>query len=443
MDSEKQSSQSFGDFLFPKIFQTFRMAIQPSKLIIAFAAVAVICLAGWIMDSGNTVIAGSDGTTELQVYLGDPGRVPLFIETNQGLKSERRGVFSTMWHFAATKFHGLLTALFAFDIGGIKANILEYCRATTWAFRYHPVYCAILGVIKLAVISIAGGSLCRIAALQFARDEKPGLTEAVRFSAGKFWSLFTAPLAPLGITVFIGLFIFFLGLICNIPRAGELITAIFVPLALIAGGLIAILLIGTVAGFNLMFPAVAYDGSDCFDAVSRAFSYVYGKPWRMAFYTAIAAVYGAICYAFVRFFTFLLLWVARWSLELGIWVDNSSKEAGKLTALWPPPGFMNLPGSSSLSTVNWSEWVAAFLINLVLLAVIGLLVSFIISFYFSANTIIYALMRNRVDNTALEDIYTPSEAAQAEPATPPAAESESQESKAETETPPDSVSPPE
>jgi hypothetical protein len=87
MDSEKQSSQSFGDFLFPKIFQTFRMAIQPSKLIIAFAAVAVICLAGWIMDSGNTVIAGSDGTTELQVYLGDPGRVPLFIETNQGLKS--------------------------------------------------------------------------------------------------------------------------------------------------------------------------------------------------------------------------------------------------------------------------------------------------------------------------------------------------------------------
>jgi hypothetical protein len=39
--------------------------------------------------------------------------------------------------------------------------------------------------------------------------------------------------------------------------------------------------------------------------------------------------------------------------------------------------------------------------------VIGLIVSFIMSFYFSANTIIYALMRNRVDNTALDDIYTP------------------------------------
>ena len=45
---------------------------------------------------------------------------------------------------------------------------------------------------------------------------------------------------------------------------------------------------------------------------------------------------------------------------------------------------------------------------MLLLIAVGLLVSFVINFYFSANTTIYALMRNRVDNTALEDIYTPS-----------------------------------
>jgi hypothetical protein len=34
------------------------------------------------------------------------------------------------------------------------------------------------------------------------------------------------------------------------------------------------------------------------------------------------------------------------------------------------------------------------------------MVSFVISFYFSASTIIYALMRNRVDRIALDEIYT-------------------------------------
>jgi hypothetical protein len=32
--------------------------------------------------------------------------------------------------------------------------------------------------------------------------------------------------------------------------------------------------------------------------------------------------------------------------------------------------------------------------------------SFIISFYFSSNTVIYALMRNQVDETPLETVYT-------------------------------------
>jgi len=178
---------------------------------------------------------------------------------------------------------------------------------------------------------------------------------------------------------------------------------IFMFLALIAGGLIAVILIGTIAGFNLMYPAIAYDGSDCFDAISRSFSYVYSKPWRMGFYTVIAAVYGAICYMFVRFFAFLMLLVTHRFLQLGVLNDNA-----KLEAIWPGPCFADLLGSSC-SPANWVQTFAGFLVYLCLLVVIGLLVSFIISFYFSANTVIYSLMRNRVDNTALDDVYTISE----------------------------------
>jgi hypothetical protein len=436
MNSEKESSKVFENFLFPKIFQTFRMAIQPSKLIIAFVALAITCLSGWIMDFNRTVSAVpkiQGDTTELQIYITDPHKFKSFIEHYKE-SGERRGVFSTLWCFGSEKFHGALKSLFAFDFPGVAKNIADGFKALIWALRYQYIYSIIFFVITLAVISIGGGGLCRITALQFARNEKPGIIEALRFSTKRFLNFFTVPLAPVGIIIFIGLFVFLLGLVGNIPRAGELIMGIFMLLALMAGALIAIITIGTAAGFNLMFPAIAYDGSDCFDAMSRSFSYVFSRPWHMGFYYAISVVYGAICYMFVRFFTFLLLWGTYQFLQLGVWVDNSSKQVNKLAAIWQEPSFMGLRVSPVVATVNWSESLGAFLIYLALLTVVGLLVSFVISFYFSASTIIYALIRNRVDNAAMEDVYTPAAEVKTESF---ATEPEKSQAQPKSETPPE------
>ena len=420
MVSENNSSIVFEGLLFPKIFRTFRMAIQPTKLMIIFSALIIICLAGRIMDLSETVVVirnaqGKIAETELHTYMNNPSQMKAYIERYRG-ESRGAGVFYTLWHFTAATFQASVDSVFALDIPGVVKNVADYFKAAEWALRHHFIYCIIFFVIYLCVISIAGGAICRIAALQFARGEKPGLTEALRFSTQRFTSFFVAPLTPIGIIIVPVVFIFILGLIGNFPWAGELIMGISVPLALIAGALITVVLIGMFAGFNLMFPAVAYDGSDCFDSISRSFSYVYAKPWRMGFYTTIAAVYGAISYTFVRFFAFILLLVTHQFLQLGVWVENS-KEVNKLTAIWPKPDFMKLLGSSDIATTNWSESVAAFLVYLFLLAVVGLVVSFIISFYFSANTIIYSLMRYKVDNTALEDMYTYFDETEIEPDT--------------------------
>jgi hypothetical protein len=162
-----------------------------------------------------------------------------------------------------------------------------------------------------------------------------------------------------------------------------------------------------------MAPAVAYDDSDSFEALCRSFSYVYARPWRMGLYTVVAVIYGAICYVFVRFFAFLLLWVTYRFLQAGFWEHNE-----KLRALWSGPTFGNFfgPAVLTLTPGTWSMWLGALLVRIWILAVIGLVVSFLISFYFSANTIIYALMRHRVDQTPLDEVYVPSD----EPATVPA-----------------------
>lgn len=417
----KESSQLLDGLLFPGIFQTFRMSIQPTKLIITSCALAVICLAGWLMDFSKTVpvVRDSKGKiveTELQIYMANPAPDVLRFEIQRLKESgNRSGVFLTLWNFAGAKFKGAVSAVFDLKVREIWYNVCDCFNAVGWSLLYHPAYCIMFFLITLAVISIAGGAICRIAALQFARGEKPGLTEALRFSTKRFTSFFTAPLAPIAIMAFIGVFIFLLGLIGNIPRVGELVVGIGMPLALGAGFLIAVILIGAVVGFNLMFPAVAYDGSDCFDAISRSFSYVYARPWQMIFYTAIAAVYGSICYLFIRVFAFLTLWLTRWFLQIGLWVDSGTGELNKLTAIWPKPEFSTLLGSTKPLATNWTESVAVFLVHLFVLVVVGLVVSFIISFYFSANTVIYSLMRSRVDNTAREDIYMPHEESEGEP----------------------------
>jgi hypothetical protein len=380
------------------------MAIQPSKLIIAFGMIAAIGLAGWIMDLPGTVVS-TGAETELNLYMMAPERVESYIKRYAD-GGERTGVFSVLWRFGRDRFHGVLRNMFAMNLPAVFDSVTEYIRAVKWAVRFHPVYCAIFGLIKLCIVSIGGGAICRIAALQFARDEKPGVTEALRYSLRRFWSFFMTPLVPAGIALAAGAFIFFLGVLGNIPFGlGELIVGLFVLLGLAAGAIIAAVMIGAAAGFNLMFPAIAYDGSDSMDAVSRSFNYVYARPWRMGFYTITAFVYGAICYIFVRFFAFLLLWATYAGLRLGAGLNSAKGLPDKIAAVWREPSFSQLLVYST-DTGSMSERGAALLIYLSVLIIVGLVVSFIISFYFSSNTVIYALMRNRVDGADLEEIYT-------------------------------------
>ncbi len=406
MNNNQNLTEGLKNPLFLKIFQTFRIAIQPKSLIIALLAVTVICLVGWVLDISDTVVRTSNGTTELDIYLTEPDRVPYFIKTNEEIGCEHSGVFATVWQFAAVRFNSAVNSLLQLNLQQFSSDVISYCRAIKWAFRYHTIYCIFFGLIKLCIIAIAGGAICRIASLQLARGEKAGLFEALQYSGKKFTSFFAAPLIPLGIIIAIGILISLLGLIANLPYIGELIMGISMPLAILAGVLLAIITIGAIGGFNLMFPAVAYDGSDCFDAISRSMSYVYARPWRMAFYTAVALIYGAICYIFVRFFAFLLLFITHLFLGVGIFVDNSSKEVDKLSAMWPESNFVNLLGPISFANTNWSESVAVFLVYICLLVVVGLVISFVISFYFTVNTIIYSLMRQGVDGTNFDDIYT-------------------------------------
>lgn len=416
---------SLSSSLFPRIFQAFRMAIQPSKLAIAFAALTIVCLTGSMMDLSRTVVVGSyavalprgasteilrnQNATELDVYLRPGASLKNFIES-RAATNHRTGVFCTLWRFGAKEFHGVLGGVFSGDIPGVTRCLGDCVKALTWAFRWHTPYSIVFFTVAFTVLSLAGGAICRIAALQFTRAERPGLIQAVHFALRRPASLLGGPVISLVLILVFGAPIMLMGLAGNLPVVGELLMGLFLSLAFVAACAATVILVGATAGLGLMSPAVAYEDSDSFDAISHSLSYVYAKPWHMGFYSIIAVVCGAVSYVFVRLFGFLLLWTTYRFLEIGFLRHDE-----KLHTIWPEPTFASFLGPAGALPDAWSLWLAAWLVRIWVLAVIGVMVSFVISFYFSANTIIYALMRHRVDGTPLEEIYLSPSKASAEP----------------------------
>jgi len=273
-----------------------------------------------------------------------------------------------------------------------------------WLWARHPLFALIYTAWFLFVWSVLGGAIARIAAVHVARDEKISVRQALTFSASKILSFIFAPVIPVLIILGIGVVIAGVSwVLLHIPYAGPIAVGLLFFLALLGGFVITLVTLGTLGGFNLMYPTVAVEGSDSFDAISRSFSYVFARPWRMLWYTLVAIVYGAICYLFVRFFIWILL-SATWFFVN--WFLNGQPRT-YWPMMWPGPSDPLLPLSYSpaYGSLKWSEAVGAGLVAWWVYLVIGLIGAFAISFYFSANTIIYYLMRREVDATELDDVY--------------------------------------
>ncbi|HKS16884.1 MAG TPA: hypothetical protein VJU16_06200, partial [Planctomycetota bacterium] len=139
--------------------------------------------------------------------------------------------------------------------------------------------------------------------------ERIETARALQFAKRKFWAFFMSPWVCV-----IGFAFFFLcnfaggvvGRLLDFIFVGGPLVALFLPLALLSGFVMTLIGVGTVAGMPLFAPAVAAEGTDAFDAMSRGFSYVYSRPWHYLFYQAVAALYGVICISFVILFAITL-----------------------------------------------------------------------------------------------------------------------------------------
>ena len=359
---------------FTLLFKSFRVAAHPSKIILALTLLLLLYAGGRALDA---VWPGEHGGHFMPFFSGQVNHVTQVVE---GVRDV------SVWRITRGIYDFLIT-------GPVNACI------------NNPVYSTIYGIYFLIIWSVFGGAVARVAAVHVARDEKISVRQALRFSVSKFLSFFSAPLIPALIIGFIGLATAAAALVGNIPFVGPLAVGVLFIVPLLAAFVVTLILIGTFGGFNLMYPTIAVEGSDSFDAISRSFSYVYARPWRMLFFTAVSVVYGALTYLFVRLFIWVMLSVAHLFVGVGMFTQTSTG-ADTWQAMWPSPtGSERLTYAIDNAALGTGGDIGAFFVAFWVYLVVGVLGAFAISFYFSANTIIYFLMRNEVDATELDDVY--------------------------------------
>jgi hypothetical protein len=287
-------------------------------------------------------------------------------------------------------------------------------------------YSLLVMLWTLVVWAFFGGAISRIAVVQVARQEKIGLMEAMRFAARKYLSYLSAPLFPLVLVAILLVLMVIFGYVQMIPGVGDIvIDGLLWGLMILLGLAMAVVLVGLV-GWPLMSATISAEGTDAWEAVSRSYSYIYQAPWHYIFYSVIAMAYGAVIVFFVVLMASLTVYLAKWGVQEtpGInWKDRSptylfvyaptSFEWRTLLLqddthnLVSKAGTINEPDYDRyVSSMTWYNTVGAVLVSIVWVGIIFMLMlGFAYSYFWSSTSIIYLLMRRKVDDAELDEVY--------------------------------------
>lgn len=405
-------------FPFVRLFDAFAMAIfPPNKLAVALLMVVLFYVGGKCFSFAAGKQVAPD---EITVYAqSNNEQFHHYLDTvshSEAMRAGREGVFEASLAFKINAFERMVRAAvrgdFGFD-GLLAGNSIPRdtvfgalhdaaVSLPSWAFDRHPVFFAFWCIFGLLIWSWLGGTLSRLSALHAARGDPGTIEDALRFVAQRWRSFFAAPLIPFVLTLTLGLLIALIGLLFNVAFL-NIVGGLLFGLLIFLGFLAAMLLLLLAGGGGLIYPAIAVEGVDAFQAISHACSYVLQRIWRWLFYTLISLVYGALVYLLVGMIIFLSLKVTRYFAGSLVFAQTDGG-ANVFDVMMPDPQLGVLSTAVDRDQLGASQDATALLIHLWVKICLGLLAAFALSFYACAQTWIYLLLRQSVDGAGFDEI---------------------------------------
>lgn len=399
-----------------RLFRAFHMAKRPSRIFVALLACCACYLVGRLLD-GIWVTAGW-GLPAEAVLMGISPDATAFPSSSG---TAAVGPFAALLQAQATASSQLVRsgvgATLGLDATGLLASAELLVRSKLAIATQRPLYMLLFGLLCLAALSLASGAIARQVAVEVARREHISMFDSALPFARKYWSeLFLAPLYVGGVVLCASAGIYALGLVGAIPAIGELFVGLALPLALFAGFVLALVIIGSALGFHLMWPTIVIEASDKFDAVSHAFSYVGRRPWHLGFYALLLAAYGGVCFAMVRLIAFLALKCTHMVLAAAMGLGGAKEGLSKLDRMWSMPGWNELsllpsPGAASFygtffnAQLGMTERAAGYLVASWVYLAVGFVAALALSFWVCGSVQMYFLLRRDVDRMDYNEIF--------------------------------------
>ncbi|MCI0705621.1 MAG: phosphoethanolamine transferase CptA [Planctomycetia bacterium] len=311
------------------------------------------------------------------------------------------------------------------------------------------LYLFLILLVNVAVWAFCGGIITRLAAVQLANKGPITLRQAFQFVWSRYLSYLGAPLVPLVIIGVVVLGLILYGAVALFPFVGDIILfGVALPLVFLGGAIMAVFLVGLI-GYPMMYPTLSAEGdqSDTFDALSRSVNYVYQAPWQYLWNWTVAIIYGALVTLFVLFFASLTVYVGKWAVGLPssavwserkpeflfiyapesfgwkelltkdspyavqgewVWIDQNGKETDQSKGVRQMMVYK--PVNKEMFEQNrkeywlyntWGAGIVCFWLTLAFLMMLG----FSYSFFWTASTMIYFIMRKKVDEAELDEVF--------------------------------------
>lgn len=384
--------------LFPWLilFRTFRIAISPTLLALATLA-SILSFAGWRF-AGLVFIPRPDG----QHWLAPREVIP-----NAGDSQLRDHLPGAVTEYLPAAPTAILEGYFnlaeplkrVFQVDQHPAGDPRGPRPLTLR---ETAYYAFGSLWTLAIWAFVGGVITRRAVVQLGVDEPLGIQSTTNYAGRRYlWYLLT-PLYPLLGIVLLAIPIAILGLPLRMEWSqglGTVLTGLAWIFVVIAGLGAMWLLAGLIFGWPLMWPAISAErDADPFEAFSRSFSYVYGKPLHYFFYVVVAALFGALCLAVLNGAAILVLEFGFWALSWGGGGENVA--ILRSLALEYANGVRgDLPDDQRMIAFG------TMLMGLVIRLVRQVVVAFTYTYFWCAASAIYLLLRMDVDNQEMDEVY--------------------------------------
>ena len=368
--------------------------------------------AGWLAYTAAwPLLASVLGITEKAGLIAVAKGQPSFVEVPQGAVLHwalLRPVFKYVTFPGAASIKSLLGYP-----GDLVAPTEDFTHAPLPAQSPDLWKLVVAGLVLLLLALVIAGAIARVYALRKARDESIGFDDAAAFSLKNLSQLAAGPffmVAAVALFAFGGLAC---GALAGAPYAGPVLQVVAQPLAILAALVTTILVVGLVLGFPLYVCAVAVERNGSLDAVSRTYSYVFGRPVMYGVTALLLLAVAGLIEGFGGWFAGL----ARMLMERGANWSGGADLAPSLKAAFDAAPALATPvlpegAGGGASASMWIAWIFAALTML-------LLRGFIVSYVVGGFTDLYFMLREEVEGVPPTEVYVEGVTAELTQGVPP------------------------